>query len=59
MQHETNYSRSGAESADHSPGTGVETPELLDDSVESVPPIADVDERSKFRRRLTTIASNG
>jgi hypothetical protein len=47
MQHETNYSRSGAESADHSPGTGVETPELLDDSVESVPPIAAVDERSE------------
>jgi len=45
MQHKTIDSQSGAETTDQSPGGGVETADLMDDSVASVSPAAALDEQ--------------
>jgi len=45
MQHKTLYSQSGAETAGHSPGGGVETADLTDETVASVSPAAELDEQ--------------
>jgi len=45
MQHKTVDSQSGAETTDHSPGGGVETADLIDDTVAPVSPAAESDEQ--------------
>jgi hypothetical protein len=45
MQHKTLYSQPGAETAGHSPGGGVETADLTDETVASVSPAAELDEQ--------------